>query len=100
MKWLVAGHWGYHEFRICNADGLDNPTDECFQTLVGFNGLTQFNVSWYHRGDTPRTIIAGRPDYLYKDLRVGQNGSSHYFSNIFKIRLPENSTCSHCIFQV
>ena len=102
---MVGGHGGYHEFRICNADGIDNPTNECFRTLVGvygrFQNLTsQFPNSWYSRGDTPTAIIKGRRGYFYKDFRTPPAGRSDYYVNIYKMQLPADLSCKQCIFQV
>ena len=30
----LAGHGGFHEFRICNADGVEDPQNDCFEGNV------------------------------------------------------------------
>ena len=30
MNKINAGHGGIFQFRICNADGIENPGEECF----------------------------------------------------------------------
>ena len=54
-------------------------------------------------GDTPTTIVPGRPDYLYKDFRRNEfppGGNRNYYVNVHKMQLPADLTCKHCILQV
>lgn len=41
---IHANHKGHFEFRICNADGIENPDESCFEgnVLASTDGRTEF----------------------------------------------------------
>lgn len=70
---ITANHYGWFEFRICNIDGWDgDATQECLnKTVIKFNGIN----------DT-RLMVKN-----YSSPAIVQ----------FKLDLPANLTCKHCV---
>lgn len=73
---VTANHWGWFEFRLCNADSLyaqgKDATQECLNQnlLKDVNGKTRHNI-----------------------------GSTIGMTN-FRLVLPSGLSCNHCVFQV
>ena len=92
-----AGHRGFHEFRICNADGIDNPQNDCFEgsVLQSIDGRVRF---WQHPPSE------GLPDdrvWVWNDVFDESGlGPIRERSLLYSMVLPTNLTCQHCIFQV
>ncbi len=69
-------HGGFVQFRICNADGLNNdPEMQCFER----------NVLKFENGKSEMELAKGRRRGVY---------------HIFNVQLPLDLTCDHCVFQV
>lgn len=94
-----AGHKGHFEFRVCNADGIENPDDSCFEVLSSTDGRTTFDQ-----------VVRGKLTSDEKELKK-LRGFDHATQKLtdfeqrtllykFNIQLPADLTCDHCIFQV
>ena len=87
---IVANHKGVVQFRICNADGLqDDPKMECFdQNILKFDDESdEYKLNDGELVDAQRYKRNGRP-----------NGTEKQFE--FQVKLPQDLTCEHCILQV
>ena len=104
---INALHRGTFEFRVCSADGLSaDPTMECFHKNkltfapgVDFRGkpiragLTQIGTDQpYTRTKNPLYIDT---EGMRVDDITGIKGWQTY-----KVQLPKDLTCRHCVFQV
>ena len=91
-----ADHGGVHGFRICNADGIENPDESCFagNILKDANG----------RGEFPQPKLTSQPWKLKQELFSVDKNMTEVIKNslmfIYKIVLPKDLKCEHCIFQV
>lgn len=73
MVEVTANHLGYFEFRLCNTDNLNgDATQSCLNQIVlaDSTGRKQFQIG----------------------TKLGEA--------TFKLRLPSNLVCKHCVFQV
>ena len=100
MNKINAGHGGIFQFRICNADGIENPGEECFdgnylmdkdgnyefrQPSLSQNSESVKKLEWH---DKVGAINKIEPQWMKVLMYV------------FRLELPANLTCDHCIFQV
>jgi len=89
-----AGHKGYFQFFICNADGIENPTQNCFgeplKDIKGDNNFPQIVRSELADDEKVYKIIKSHHSDLYPKRQPLYK---------FDIVLPNDLTCEHCIFQ-
>ncbi len=89
----MANHGGLFVFRVCNADGIENPTQSCFDKnvlrIVSAQNKTEV-VAWL--SNTEKVTID----------TYGKNGRHIKKMTTYKylVQLPADLTCKHCIFQV
>ncbi len=91
------------EFRICKADGIANPGEKCFEgnVLKNEQGVSQFQVP-----ESRHELLKIQPwklkTALYDNLGIGSTGPviKDVQMFIYKMVLPQQLTCEHCIFQV
>ena len=95
---INAGHCGEFEFRICNADGIEDPTDACFENniLSSTDGRKLFNQNQRACLGLPDDRIGSTILLLTNNRKM----SNESVSNVYQIVLPPYLTCKHCIFQV
>ena len=53
-----AGHGGFHQFRICNADGIEDPQNVCFEGNV----LQDITDRTKIRKRTRKSLETNKPD--------------------------------------
>lgn len=88
---INAGHLGNFEFRLCNADGIENPTKECFEKYILKSSDGQSKFPQIRKRDGPEQV---------EDIVFDKDGNEETeIANIYRVNLPENVTCEHCIFQ-
>ena len=91
-----ARHGGKFTFRICNADGVSNPTQACFS-----NPLNVELVDTLNRSYLANFAFEGFAHPSKNITYFERNGTSVQVTPfVFRVRLPANLVCKHCLFQV
>ncbi len=90
----MANHGGFFRFRVCNADGIENPTQSCFDKnalrIVSAQNQTEV-VAWL--SNTEKVTV---DTYQKKNGRRIKKLTTYKY----QVQLPADLTCKHCIFQV
>jgi len=87
---IVANHAGSVQFRVCQVTDLNkDPTMDCFeQNILKFeNGQEKFPLKKAVKTDEK----VYNKNYEYVRSERWHN---------FKVKLPDNLECAHCLFQV
>ncbi len=74
VLFIPANHRGFVEFRLCEAPENADPTKECFEN----------NKLKFENGQDRADVMSGQI-----------NGNDF----TYKVQLPEEKTCEHCVFQ-
>ena len=92
---IKAGHRGFFQFRLCNADGIDNPDNECFKgNALRFRDYKKRTPQLTYKEAKEAGRIVPTTVYDRDGSTFVENQQAYY------LQLPDDVTCKHCILQV
>lgn len=95
---INAGHRGNFQFFICNADGIENPTNDCMVLLQDDQGRDEMP----QKGQRELTDSEkSRQETFDRSADYNSDDGVWTMKSLYKfnIVLPADLTCEHCIFQ-